>query len=79
MGRTFRWARGGTSLRFDENGVIISQDGAPADLRIDENGFRVEPNGQDNREFEREIERMERELQRTQERIERETERLRER
>ncbi|MHA7818974.1 MAG: transglycosylase domain-containing protein [Erythrobacter sp.] len=33
----------GTSLRFDDDGVVLSQDGVPLEIRLDEDGFRVEP------------------------------------
>lgn len=32
----------GTSLRFDENGIVLSQDGVPVEFRLDEDGFRIE-------------------------------------
>ncbi|BDI60646.1 transglycosylase domain-containing protein [Qipengyuania nanhaisediminis] len=32
----------GTRLRFEGEGVVLSQDGVPVELRIDEGGFRVE-------------------------------------
>ena len=33
----------GTSLRFEEEGIILSQDGVPIEFRLDEDGFRIEP------------------------------------
>lgn len=33
----------GTSLRFEEDGVVLSQDGVPVELILDEDGFRLEP------------------------------------
>ena len=38
----------GTSLRFEEEGIILSQDGVPVELRLDDNGFRIEPVEPDN-------------------------------
>ncbi len=32
----------GTTLRFEEEGIILSQDGVPVELRLDEDGFRIE-------------------------------------
>ncbi|TRD10558.1 penicillin-binding protein [Erythrobacter insulae] len=32
----------GTSIRFEEQGIILSQDGVPVELRLDENGLQVE-------------------------------------
>lgn len=32
----------GTSLRFEEDGVILSQDGVPVEVILDQDGFRVE-------------------------------------
>ena len=33
----------GTSLRFEEDGLILSQDGVPLEVILDDNGFRLEP------------------------------------
>ncbi|WP_299191818.1 transglycosylase domain-containing protein [uncultured Erythrobacter sp.] len=33
----------GTSLRFEEDGIVLSQDGVPVEFRLDEDGLRVEP------------------------------------
>jgi penicillin-binding protein 1A len=33
----------GTALRFENEGIILSQDGVPVEIRLDEEGFRVEP------------------------------------
>ncbi|MFU7527909.1 transglycosylase domain-containing protein [Qipengyuania sp. ASV99] len=33
----------GTSLRVEEDGLILSQDGVPIEIRLDESGIRVEP------------------------------------
>lgn len=33
----------GARLRFEENGVVLSQDSVPIELRVDENGIRLEP------------------------------------
>ena len=33
----------GTVLRFEEDGLILSQDGVPVEFRIDEDGFTIEP------------------------------------
>ena len=33
----------GTSLRFENDGVVLTQDGVPVELRLDEDGFRIEP------------------------------------
>ena len=33
----------GTSLRFENDGVVLTQDGVPVELRLDEEGFRIEP------------------------------------
>jgi len=33
----------GTSLRFEEEGITLSQEGVPVELRLDDNGFRIEP------------------------------------
>jgi len=79
QGQDIPLGEGGTSLRFEEDGLILSQDGVPVDLRIDNDGFRIEPNGREDRVIEREMERVEREIERAQERMEREAERLRER
>ncbi len=32
----------GTSIRFEEEGIVLSQDGVPVEFRLDEDGFRVE-------------------------------------
>ncbi|MCK0128831.1 transglycosylase domain-containing protein [Erythrobacter sp. F6033] len=32
----------GTSIRFEQDGIVLSQDGVPIELRLDENGFNVE-------------------------------------
>lgn len=32
----------GTALRFEEDGVVLSQDGVPIELRLDEDGLRIE-------------------------------------
>ncbi len=32
----------GTSLRFEEEGIVLSQDGVPVEIRLDEDGFRIE-------------------------------------
>jgi penicillin-binding protein 1A len=32
----------GTSIRFEEKGIVLSQDGVPVELRLGEEGFRVE-------------------------------------
>lgn len=68
----------GTVLRFDENGMIISEDGVPIDLRIDRDGVRIESNGREAESLQREGQRIEREVQREMERIQREVERLQE-
>ena len=33
----------GTRLRVEQDGVVLSQDGVPIELRLDDNGLRVEP------------------------------------
>ena len=33
----------GTRLRVEQDGVVLSQDGVPVELRLDDNGLRVEP------------------------------------
>ena len=33
----------GTVLRFEEDGIILSQDGVPIEFRLDENGLTIEP------------------------------------
>jgi penicillin-binding protein 1A len=33
----------GTSLRFEEDGLILSQDGVPLEVILDDDGFRLEP------------------------------------
>ena len=33
----------GTSLRFEEDGLVLSQDGVPVEFRLDEDGIRLEP------------------------------------
>ena len=33
----------GTRLRVEQDGVVLSQDGIPVELRLDDNGLRVEP------------------------------------
>ncbi|EAQ29498.1 penicillin-binding protein, 1A family protein [Erythrobacter sp. NAP1] len=33
----------GTVLRFEEDGVILSQEGVPVEIRIDEDGFNIDP------------------------------------
>jgi penicillin-binding protein 1A len=67
----------GTRLRFDENGVILSQDGVPLEMRIDENGIHFEPPAGQEADFDRERERIEREIEREMQRLEREAERIR--
>ena len=32
----------GTSIRFEQDGIVLSQDGVPLEIRLDENGFNVE-------------------------------------
>ena len=32
----------GTALRFEDEGIVLSQDGVPIELRLDEDGLRVE-------------------------------------
>ncbi|MGB7370904.1 transglycosylase domain-containing protein [Erythrobacter sp.] len=76
-GQDIPLGEGGTSLRFEDDAIIFSQDGMPMGVRIDENGVRIEQDPRENPEVAREIERIERELERAQERVERETERLR--
>jgi penicillin-binding protein 1A len=66
----------GTALRIGEDGLILSQDGVPLDLRIDRDGVRLSPNGRDDARLRRERDRIEREIEREMERIEAEMERL---
>ena len=33
----------GTVLRFEKDGLVLTQDGVPVELRLDEDGFRLEP------------------------------------
>lgn len=33
----------GTRLRFEEEGVVLSQDGVPLEIRLGEEGFRIDP------------------------------------
>lgn len=64
----------GVRLRIDEDGVVFSQDGVPGELRIDENGVRLDDESE--RSIEREAARIERQMEREQRRIERELERI---
>jgi penicillin-binding protein 1A len=32
----------GTALRVESDGVVLSQDGMPVELRVDEEGIRIE-------------------------------------
>jgi len=71
-GQTIPLGQDGTALRIEDDAIILSQDGVPMELRLDENGIRFDPGEGNSRIMEREIERIERELERARERIEQE-------
>ena len=78
-GQTVPLGQDGASLRFEGEAIIFSQDGVPLELRVDENGLRIDPREGEEEVLNQELERIERELERAQKSMERERGRAQER